>query len=88
MTLQEAQRVIRDPSVSVPGHMVAANVLFESDDSTLDDLLACARHRYRSIAWIGAFALHRRTGRPECRDEEGYLVIDADDWERYFRGQK
>ena len=88
MTLQEAQRVIRDPSVSVPGHMMAAGVLFESGDSTLDGLLVCARHKHRNIAWMGASALHRRTGRPERHDEQGYLAIDADDWESYLRSQR
>lgn len=84
MTLEEAQRIIRDPSASPAGRMVAASVLFESPESTLDDLLVCVRDRHRSVAAIGAFALHRRTGRPERRDQHGCLVIDTQDWERYL----
>lgn len=87
MTLPEAQRIIRDPSVSPAGHLVAATVLAESSDSTVEDLLVCVQDSFRSVAAIAAFALHRRTGRSEHRDKHGCLILNVQDWEKYLNIQ-
>ena len=84
MTLDEARRFIRDSSQSLAGHMIAASVIAESPDSSFEDLLICARHSCRSIAWLGASRLHMRTGRPQRHDESGWLIIEHDGWDAYF----
>jgi len=87
MTLTEAQQIIRDPSKSIHAHLFAAAVIYQSPDSTLEDLLVCTKHQHRSIAWQGANMLHLRTGRPQRHDENGWLIIEKDGWEDYFENE-
>jgi len=90
LSLEEAKQAIRDSSLSVRDHLVAAVILHHdaithtTSKCTLEDLLICVRHPYPRIAWLGAIALHRQTGRPERYGPTGELIVNPDDWESYL----
>ena len=88
MTIDEARRIVRDEGQRLSRQVKAATVLCGSPESSLEDLLACLRHRDRMVFRPAAAELHRRTGRPEKDDSVEFLVVDYQDWCDYLRARR
>ena len=84
MTIEEARRAIQDNTQRLSRQVMAATVLCESPESSLEDLLACLKHPDKMVFRPAAAELHRRTGRPEKDDQTEFLVIDYQNWRNYL----
>jgi hypothetical protein len=84
MTLSEAKQVIRNDSSEFSEWVFAAGVLTSSQESSLDDLLACLKRRGLPSE-MAATALYVRTKRPRRDDSISSIVLDHDDWAEYIR---
>jgi len=84
MNLEEARQLIHAPDASFASRVEAAITLARSPASTLDDLLACLKHRGLP-AETAAIMLHKRTKRPERSDAIPSVITDYDDWVAYLK---
>jgi hypothetical protein len=84
MNLEEARQLICAPDASFVSRVEAATELARSSASTLDDLLACLKHRGLP-AETAAIMLHKRTKRPERSDTFPSVITDHDDWAAYLK---
>jgi hypothetical protein len=87
MTLEEAKQAIRNDSSSFSDWVFAAGVLTSSQESSLEDLLACLR-RTGLPSEMAATTLYVRTKRPRQDDSIHSIVLDHDDWAAYIRQYK
>jgi hypothetical protein len=83
MTLEEAKSVIENDSATFKDWVHATGVLAASQDSTLDDLIACLKRRGLP-AEMAATSLYARTKRPRSDSIES-VVLDAADWTAYVK---
>jgi hypothetical protein len=84
MSLDEARRIIQDGSSPFPHLVMATAVLISSDQSTLQDLVACLK--YKGLpAETAATALYVRTKRSRPDDSMESIVTDYSDWVTYLR---
>jgi hypothetical protein len=83
MTITGARTIITDNTSSVQERVHATAVLISSQESTLQDLIACLRCG-RLPAEIAATALHLRTKRPVREDAIERVITDPDDWAKYI----
>jgi len=90
MTLEQAKQTIRNDSSAFSEWVFAAGLLTSSQESSLDDLLACLRRRGLPSE-MAATTLYVRTKRPRSDDTIASIVLDYDDWatylKRYSRGE-
>ena len=84
MSLDEARRIIQEGSSPFPRLVMATAVLISSDQSTLQDLVACLKHKGLP-AETAATALYSRTKRLRPDDSLETVVTDYDDWVAYLR---
>ena len=84
MPLDEARRIIREPT-STPFQIARAAVAINRfPESSFDDLLACL-HRRGYSAEVGALGLYSRTGRVQASTHIKDLITDYDDWYAYLK---
>jgi hypothetical protein len=86
MTLDEARQIIRDDSGDFSKWVFASGVLSSSEESSLDDLLACLRRRGLPSE-MAATTLYVRTKRPRRDDSIASIILDYDDWRAYIKQQ-
>lgn len=84
MNLEEARQLIRAPDASFVSRVEAATELARSPASTLDDLVACLKHRGLP-AETAAIVLHMRTKRPERSDTFPSVITDHGDWVAFLK---
>jgi hypothetical protein len=87
MTFQEARQTIRNDSCSFSEWVYAAGVLTSSQESSLDDLLACLKRRGLPSE-MAATALYVRTKRPRQNDSVHSIVLEHDDWHEWLTKHK
>jgi hypothetical protein len=78
----KAKEVIRNGCASWTEQCLAVSVIAGSEQSTLDDLIACLLLG-GVCAEIAATQLHVRTKRPPC-DGKMKCVVDVNDWLAYL----
>ena len=81
MDLADATRTLHDPEASRADRVIAAALLAESDETSIEDLVHCLRHR-GIVAELAACALYRRTGR--SRPKRLLDFADRDQWEQFL----
>ncbi len=83
MELNEARRIVADPSQSLAAHMAASIAICESSAATLYDLVACLSSKDHTMFWLSTTLLHEHTSVPKRFDQNGFIVIDTDYWRSY-----
>ena len=81
MDLLDATRTVRDPQACLADRVRAVALLAESDESSIEDLVHCLRHR-GIVAELAACALYRRTGRSKPKRLLDFA--DRDQWEQFL----
>jgi len=83
MTLQEAKQTIRNDAGGFSEWVYAAGVLTSSQESSLNDLLACLKRRGLPSE-MAATTLYVRTKRPRQDDSISSIILDHDDWSKWL----
>ncbi len=85
-SFDEAQQMIRDPSLPWMKHVEAASVITATKDVSYDDVLACLRIRGLPSEWAACrlYVLTRRPRKDTCFES---FSMNFDDWQSYLRDE-
>ncbi len=87
MTLEQSQKVIRDPTADWVRWVEASNIISTSPSATFEDLIECLK-RKGLPADAAVCALYVRTKRPKKDNTLEAVIHDPDDWTDYLRKSK